>query len=153
MGARRGACLAASLAVATFIVAGVGAVAGWLLLAAVLLTIVWSGRAFNAQTATRLAATVLGAVLLVFTVRASVLSSWGHPDLLKDANTLASRDRGDTPVEMLVYVQSSPDIPVVRDAIDKLAVASGKGARLPIVIDSTDDYAWPWAWYLRKTRT
>jgi len=96
------------------------------------------------------AATALGAALLVFTVRASVLSSWGHPDLLKDANTLASRDRGDTPVEMLVFVQSSPDIPVVRDAIDKLAAASGEGKDLPIVLDAKDDFSWPWAWYLRK---
>ena len=89
-------------------------------------------------------------MLLVFTLRASVLSSWGHPDLLRNANTLAARDRGDTPVEMLVYVQSSPDIPVVRDAIDKVAAASGEGVHLPIVVDSKDDFAWPWAWYLRK---
>ena len=97
-----GACLAAATAVAIFIFAGLessAAVAGWLLVAAVLLTVVWSGRAFNVRTAARVAATALGAMLLVFTVRASVLSSWGHPDLLKDANTLASRDRGDTPVE------------------------------------------------------
>jgi len=148
-----GACLAAAVAVAVFVVAGVDssvAVAGWLLVAAVLLTVVWSGRSFNLRTAARVAATAFGAMLLVFTVRASVLSSWGHPDLLKDANTLASRDRGDTPVEMLVYVQSSPDVPVIRDAIDKLAAASGEGTHLPIVVDATDDYAWPWAWYLRK---
>jgi uncharacterized protein (TIGR03663 family) len=148
-----GACMAAATAVAVFVLAGVDsslAVAGWLLVASALLTVVWSGRSFNLRTAGRVAATAFGAMLLVFTVRASVLSSWGHPDLLKDAHTLASRDRGDTPVEMLVYVQSSPDIPVIRDAIDKLAAASGEGAHLPIVIDATDDYAWPWAWYLRK---
>ncbi len=148
-----GAWLAAALAVAVFVLGGVNssaAVAGWLLVAAVLLTVVWSGRTFNVRTAARVAATALGAMLLVFTVRASVLSSWGHPDLLKDANTLASRDRGDTPVEMLVYVQSSPDVPVIRDAIDRVAAASGEGTHLPIVVDATDDYSWPWAWYLRK---
>jgi uncharacterized protein (TIGR03663 family) len=148
-----GAWLAAALAVAVFVLGGVNssaAVAGWLLVAAVLLTVVWSGRTFNVRTAARVAATALGAMLLVFTVRASVLSSWGHPDLLKDANTLASRDRGDTPVEMLVYVQSSPDVPVIRDAIDKVAAASGEGTHLPIIVDATDDYSWPWAWYLRK---
>jgi len=145
-----GACLSAATAVAIFIVAGWPAVAGWLLLAAVLLTVVWSGRAFNVRTAARVAATALGAMLLVFTVRASVLSSWGHPDLLKDANTLASRDRGDTPVEMLVYVQSSPDVPIIRDAIDEVAAASGEGVHLPIVVDASDDFSWPWAWYLRK---
>ena len=51
---------------------------------------------------------------------------------------------------MLVYVQPSPDIPIVRDAIDQVAAASGEGDKLPIVVDSTDDFAWPWAWYLRK---
>ena len=148
-----GAWAAAAMAVLIFLLAGMNssiAVGGWLLVAAVLLTIVWSGRSFNVRTAARVAAMAMGAMLLVFTVRASVLSSWGHPDLLKDSNTLASRDRGDTPVEMLVYVQSSPDVPIIRDAIDKVAAASGEGAHLPIVVDSTDDYAWPWAWYLRK---
>lgn len=148
-----GAWAAAAMAVLIFLFAGVNnsiAVGGWLLVAAMLLTIVWSGRSFNVRTAARVAAVATGAMLLVFTLRASVLSSWGHPDLLKDSNTLASRDRGDTPVEMLVYVQSSPDVPIIRDAIDKVAAASGEGAHLPIVVDATDDYAWPWAWYLRK---
>jgi hypothetical protein len=51
---------------------------------------------------------------------------------------------------MLIYVQSSPDVPIIRDAIDNVAEASGEGTRLPIIVDSTDSYAWPWAWYLRK---
>jgi predicted membrane-bound mannosyltransferase len=147
------ATLSTALAAGVFVLAGAEsgpAVAGWLLIVAALLTIVWSGRSFSPQAALRIGGTALAAALLVFTVRASVLSSWGHPDLLKDANTLASRDRGDTPVEMLDYVQSSPDIPVVRDAIDKVAAVSGEGVNLPIVIDATDDFSWPWAWYLRK---
>jgi len=28
--------------------------------------------------------------------------------------------------------------------------ASGKSGHLPTIVDSTDDFAWPWAWYLRK---
>jgi hypothetical protein len=51
---------------------------------------------------------------------------------------------------MLAYVQPSPDIPVIRDAIDKVAAASGLGVHLPIVVDARDDFNWPWAWYLRK---
>jgi len=148
-----GASLAAGSAIVVFVLVGPGRAAssaGWLLLAAVLATVVWSGRRFSPQTAARVAAISLGAMLLVFTMRTSILSSWGHPDLLKNANTLASQDRGDTPVEMLVFVQSSPDIPVVRDAIDKVAEVSGEGVDLPIVIDSRDDYSWPWTWYLRK---
>jgi uncharacterized protein (TIGR03663 family) len=147
------AALSTALAAGLFVLAGAEsgpAIAGWLLVAAALLTVLWSGRSFSAQAGLRIAGTALGAALLVFTVRASVLSSWGHPDVLNNANMLASRDRGDTPVEMLDYVQTSPDVPVVRDAIDKVAAASGEGTHLPIVIDSTDDFSWPWAWYLRK---
>ena len=147
------ATLSTALATGLFVLAGAEsgpAIAGWLLVAAALLTVLWSGRSFSPQAGLRIAGTALGAALLVFTVRASVLSSWGHPDLLNGANTLASRDRGDTPVEMLDYVQTSPDVPVVRDAIDKVAALSGEGDHLPIVIDSSDDFSWPWAWYLRK---
>ncbi|MGA2285998.1 MAG: flippase activity-associated protein Agl23 [Dehalococcoidia bacterium] len=147
------ASLSTALAAGLFVLAGAErgpAIAGWLLVAAALLTVLWSGRSLSLQAGLRIAATALGAALLVFTVRASVLSSWGHPNLLKNANTLASRDRGDTPIELLDFVQTSPDVPVVRDAIDAVAAASGEGDHLPIVIDATDDFSWPWAWYLRK---
>ncbi|MGD0766405.1 MAG: hypothetical protein ABR978_08915, partial [Dehalococcoidia bacterium] len=147
------ASLAAGSAVVVFVFVGPGrsiSSVGWLLLAAALATVLWSGRRFSLQTGVRIGVTSLGAMLLVFTMRTSILSSWGHPDLLKNASTLASQDRGDTPVEMLVYVQPSPDIPIIRDAIDKVAAASGEGVDLPIVIDSRDGYSWPWAWYLRK---
>lgn len=55
----------------------------------------------------------------------------------------------DTPVEMMVYTQTSPDIPMLRDRIDALAERSGLGRNLPIVVDTADSFAWPWAWYLR----
>jgi streptogramin lyase len=65
------------------------------------------------------------------------------------AGTMASFQHGDTPVEMLVYTQTSPDIPQLRDRIDTLAEESGLGRALPIVVDSVDGFSWPWAWYLR----
>ncbi len=74
------------------------------------------------------------AVLLTLTVRASLTAAFENKD---------------TPVEMLVYTQTSPDIPKIMDRIAALAKASGLGANLPIIIDNTDSYAWPWAWYLR----
>jgi uncharacterized protein (TIGR03663 family) len=80
-------------------------------------------------------ALVIGVVaLFTLTVRASLIASFQHKD---------------TPVEMLVYTQTSPDIPKVMDRIEALAKASGLGANLPVVIDSDDSYSWPWAWYLR----
>ncbi len=147
------ACLTSAAAVGAFAIGGMQghiAVAGYLLMAVALLIVARSAWSLNPRTRMRMAGITLASMLLVFTVRASVLSSWGHPGLLNNTSTLASRDRGDTPVEMLDYVPSSPDVPIVRDAIDKLAAASGEGNHLPIVIDARDDYAWPWAWYLRK---
>jgi DNA-binding beta-propeller fold protein YncE len=72
--------------------------------------------------------------LLTLTARASLIASFEHKD---------------TPVEMLVYTQTSPDLPKVMDRIEALAKTSGLGANLPIVVDSADSFAWPWAWYLR----
>ena len=50
---------------------------------------------------------------------------------------------------MLVYTQTAPDLPKIRDRIDALAKASGLGYNLPIVVDNAESFAWPWAWYLR----
>ena len=58
----------------------------------------------------------------------------------------------DVPVEMLVYTQTSPDIPVVLADIRRLSEETGKGAELRITVDSTDGFSWPWAWYLRDYR-
>jgi hypothetical protein len=61
----------------------------------------------------------------------------------------ASFNNEDTPIEMLVYTQTAPDLPKIRDRIDALAQGSGLGYNLPIVVDNADSFAWPWAWYLR----
>jgi streptogramin lyase len=100
---------------------------------------------------------MLGAVcaFAVFSVRAGVLASWGHPDLPAPATVgdVAQRDHGDVPDELLVYTQTSGDIPVLRDQVDKAAKESGLGDKLPIVVDSVDGYTWPWAWYLRDYKS
>jgi DNA-binding beta-propeller fold protein YncE len=82
----------------------------------------------------RAALAVSVAALLALTVRASGTASF---------------ENDDTPVDMLVYTQTSPELVAIRDRIDALAQASGLGYNLPIVIDPTDGFAWPWAWYLR----
>ena len=143
----------AALAVIAFFVAGsteLGTIIGWAFVLTAVAAVCWSGYTRSPQTAMRAGTLAVAAVMLVVTARAGILASWGHPNLLQDANMLASRDRGDTPVELLTYVQPSPDIPVIRDTIDQVAAASGQGVHLPIVIDAKDDFNWPWAWYLRK---
>ena len=62
----------------------------------------------------------------------------------------ASFANADIPVEMLVYTQTSPDIPDIVDNIERLAEETGKGRDISIRVDSTDGYSWPWAWYLRN---
>lgn len=54
---------------------------------------------------------------------------------------------GANPVEMMVYVQSSPQTPVVADDILRLSHKVTNGKTLHVTIDSLD--TWPFAWYLR----
>jgi hypothetical protein len=93
---------------------------------------------------------LLGAVAAfsVFSLRAGILASWGHPNSPYKSD-LAKRDWGETPDELLVYTQTSGDIPVLRDLVEKYARETGKGLDVPVVIDSADGFTWPWAWYLR----
>lgn len=80
-----------------------------------------------------LAITVIGA-LSFFSLRTMVMASF---------------TRGDVPKDMLIYTQSSPQLLQIDRDIKHLATATGLGYDLPIAVDSSDSYAWPWAWYLR----
>jgi uncharacterized protein (TIGR03663 family) len=55
---------------------------------------------------------------------------------------------GANPVEMMVYVQSAPDTPVVARNILSLSNKVTNGNTLGVTIDSDD--SWPFAWYLRN---
>ena len=55
----------------------------------------------------------------------------------------------DVPVEMLVYTQTTPEIPAIMRDIERLGETTGKGRNLRITVDSTYGFSWPWAWYLR----
>ncbi|MGE3074207.1 MAG: flippase activity-associated protein Agl23 [Dehalococcoidia bacterium] len=65
---------------------------------------------------------------------------------------MASFERGDNPRDLLIYTQSSGELAQIARQIDALAEASGRGYDLRIAVDSTDSFAWPWAWYLRDYR-
>ncbi|MDZ7728222.1 MAG: hypothetical protein U5Q44_08500 [Dehalococcoidia bacterium] len=84
-----------------------------------------------------LAVAVIGA-LSVFSVRTMVMVVY---------------ERGDVPKDLLIYTQSSPEIPRIANDIDQLARANGKGFEMPIAVDSSDSFSWPWAWYLRDYRS
>jgi uncharacterized protein (TIGR03663 family) len=73
-------------------------------------------------------------LLALLTVRNGAAVAYGHPD---------------TPVEPLIYTQSSPDIPVLARQIEAYAATHGGKENLPIVVDASESMSWPWAWYLR----
>ena len=62
----------------------------------------------------------------------------------------ASYQNGDIPVEMIVYTQTSPDIPSLVRNIKRAGDVSEQGERVAITIDQTSGFSWPWAWYLRE---
>lgn len=71
---------------------------------------------------------------------------------------------GDIPVEMLVYVQSSPDIPQIVREIERIGFQTGQGKDLRILMDNGytetiggqqiahEAVSWPFEWYLRHYR-
>ncbi|HMA35773.1 MAG TPA: flippase activity-associated protein Agl23 [Chloroflexia bacterium] len=103
----------------------------------------WQITRMGGRIAWRVAALTLLLVLFAYEVRSSVMSSFRN---------------GATPIEMLVYTQSAPDVPEVAQRIERLGrdqtaftnrntgdVQGGHG--LDIALDSTVE--WPFDWYWR----
>lgn len=98
-----------------------------------------------------LCALTVAALVGAYTLRAAWLVVYDHPD---------------TPVEPLVYTQSTPDTPLIVAQIGDLAINQTRNARgvndptgglsMPIIMDTGDpaqdgegSLAWPYTWYLR----
>ncbi|MFN8638805.1 MAG: TIGR03663 family protein [Dehalococcoidia bacterium] len=79
------------------------------------------------------AALVMG-LLFALAVRNGALVAYAHPD---------------TPLEPLIYTQTSPDIPAIARQLDAIAAERGGRDRVTIVVDASESMSWPWAWYLR----
>ena len=94
----------------------------------------------------RLVALTLAGILLLYGVRSLVQVVYLHPD---------------TPVEPLIYTQTTPDVPVIVDDIRRMAINQTRNERsvedptgglsMPITIDS--ELAWPFQWYLRDFKS
>ena len=78
------------------------------------------------------AGAALALLLVALSLRTAVGLSFGHPD---------------TPVEPLIYTQTSADVPRLDREI--AAHAAARPGPIPVVIDTTSSLTWPWAWYLR----
>jgi predicted membrane-bound mannosyltransferase/sugar lactone lactonase YvrE len=112
------------------------ALAGWVLMGAALAHVFFSASE-GWRSAGRAALTVGVAALFALTVRAGFIASF---------------ENGDTPVELLVYTQTSPELKAVMDRIDAYAEENGLGYEQPILVDDVNGFTWPWAWYLRDYR-
>jgi hypothetical protein len=91
---------------------------------------------------------------MIFTIRAGVLSSLDQADVnaaeASYSPGLSQDDHGALPVELLVYTQTSGDIPILVNKLEQYGRQTGKGVHQPVVVDSVDGFTWPWAWYLRN---
>jgi predicted membrane-bound mannosyltransferase/DNA-binding beta-propeller fold protein YncE len=148
------AAVASALAVLIFTLVGPFApasIGAWALVAVAVVAVYWSFNEYSRRTAAQVALVAAIAAFSVFSARSAVLASWGHPDspYVGQPGDVATRDYGEVPIELLVYTQTSGDIPALRDRIAQHARESGQGFKQPIVVDGEDGFTWPWAWYLR----
>jgi DNA-binding beta-propeller fold protein YncE len=92
-----------------------------------------------------MAGLTMAALLGAYMIRASWLAVYTHPDV---------------PIELLVYTQTSPDVPRYIEEIRELAINQTRnhrspedvtgGLTMPIVLSSgAESLAWPVQWYLR----
>ena len=71
----------------------------------------------------------------IFTIRTSWILNYNNYDI---------------PTEMMIYTQTSPHLHKVSKTIDNIAFKSLEDESIRISVDTTDAFAWPWHWYLRK---
>lgn len=80
------------------------------------------------------------AVLGAGYIRTSLLVTYDHPDV---------------PVEPLIYVQSTPDVPWIMSEITRIGAQTGQGKDVKILLDNGwgdgdhEAVSWPFEWYLR----
>jgi uncharacterized protein (TIGR03663 family) len=101
------------------------------------------GSTAGAKPVLALCGATLAVLLGAYTLRASWLVNFVHPD---------------TPVEPLIYVQTAPDVPLIVDELSELSIAQTRNIRdannqsggrsLPIIMDT--ELAWPLEWYMRN---
>jgi uncharacterized protein (TIGR03663 family) len=78
----------------------------------------------------------LAAGIIVLGLAFHIHSAWNY-----------SYVNGATPVEMGIYVQTSPDVTKVVDIMERMATETGGDNQLAVVYDNT--VSWPMEWYLR----
>ncbi len=151
------AVVAATLSVFVFVIVGpfsLAAAGAWILAVVAAVAFVWAFTSYSPRTGVQVAVVGIIAALAVFTLRAGVLASLNQSNVPETEAAyspgLSHDDHGALPVEVLVYTQTSGDIPILRDKLAQYAKQTGLGLNQPVVVDSVDGFTWPWAWYLRN---
>jgi len=153
------ASVAAALAIVVFTLVGPwqpASFGAWTLVAVAAISVYWAFTGYSRRTALQVAMVAAVVAFSVFTIRAGRLAAWGHPNnpFVGQPGDVATRDYGEVPTELLVYTQTSGDIPELRDRIAAYARETGLGYNQPIVVDDgKDSFTWPWAWYLRDYKS
>jgi uncharacterized protein (TIGR03663 family) len=68
---------------------------------------------------------------------------------------MVTYDHPDVPVEPLIYVQSTPDVPFIVNEIARIGAQTGQGKDLKILMDNGwgdgdhEAVSWPFEWYMR----
>ncbi|MBI5876026.1 MAG: TIGR03663 family protein [Chloroflexi bacterium] len=93
----------------------------------------WVARRLSRREALQVIAASLMLLLLAATIRYAIIGSFEH---------------GDVAVEMLIYAQGAPDVPVVVRDIETMSFKLTGGRDMDIVVESSE--TWPFAWYLRN---
>ena len=130
------------LALWTVIGLGVYSIAGekaaWLVVPAMwplaLLACWWVGRQFDRPGARWVRALVLvgTVVTLAWTVRFAIPTNF---------------ERGDKPIDFVIYVQTTPDVRVAAEVVDEAVRRDGGDTQTRFLVEN--EFAWPFAWYLR----
>ena len=117
------------------VVGGLVAAALVLALAALAAAAYLAARRIGARNLISVSAVALFGLAMVVSVRASLIVSYSNADV---------------PVEMLVYTQTSPDLARLAGLVEDKGVEAGDPSAVPITVDGTGGFHWPWRWYLRN---
>ena len=103
--------------------------------AGMLAWMIYLGRVRGAATVAVFALVPLVGVMMVLSVRTGIVAAYKN---------------GDIPVEMIVYTQTSNDVTRVVQQIKQVGDQLSDELSVPITVDQTSGFTWPWAWYLRN---
>ena len=73
-------------------------------------------------------------MMLLLTIRTSFITNYVNQSI---------------PKEMIVYTQTTPELLDVLSFIETTSEITSEGKNIPLIIDQTNGFTWPWIWYLR----